>query len=465
MAYFPWTKFSTGEPEPAEEYVEIRFQNEQEMTEAARLYGMIRARISGSEREQEFSVPAPDLKTARNLFKREFCILMNEMTGKSLPWGTLSGVRPVKIPMEMLERGESDDTILRYLREDLLVTEEKSALSLEIAKRERALMRKCTDEDTYSLYIGIPFCPTTCLYCSFTSYPLSRYEKRVPEYLAALKREIDFVSEHFKGKRLRTLYFGGGTPTTLSAEDLRELLSYVRRKLDLSELLEWTVEAGRPDSITEDKLSALLSSGVSRISINPQTMKQKTLDLIGRRHTVEDVLSAYEMARGMGFDNINMDLILGLPGETEEDIADTIREIVRLSPENVTLHSLAVKRSSRLNLLKEQYQGFRMENTEAIMKNAEDALRKIGLVPYYLYRQKNMAGNLENTGFAKPGTEGLYNIMTMEECQDIVALGAGAVSRRNFPGGRIERCDNVKDIERYLSDTEEMIRRKAELFA
>ena len=464
MAYFPWTKFDTEEGQQEDDFVQILFDNEASMKEDGYLSGTIRAGISGIVREESFRAEYRDLKFCRNRMKREFCRMMSEMTGKTLPWGTLSGVRPVKIPMEMLSEGQTDSEILKYLREELLVSEEKSALALEIAKRERLLMEKCTGEDTYSLYLGIPFCPTTCLYCSFTSYPIARYKDRVDEYLMALFSEIDFVAERFRDRRLRTVYFGGGTPTTLSAADLERLLSYIEKKLNLSEILEWTVEAGRPDSIDREKLLVLKNHPVSRISINPQTMNQKTLDLIGRKHTVEEVESAYSLARELGFSDINMDLILGLPGETEEDIRYTIQRITELAPENVTLHSLAVKRSSRLNLLKEQYQGFRMENSDEIMRMCEEHLRGIGLQPYYLYRQKNMAGNQENTGFALPGKEGLYNIMTMEECQDIVALGAGAVSRRNFPGGRIERCDNVKDIGKYLSETDEMIRRKSELF-
>ena len=464
MAYFPWTRFDTEEDAEEGDFVRISFDNEAAMQEDGLLYGTMTACIGENEREENFSVPYTDLKSARNAFKKEFCRMMSEMTGKTLPWGTLSGVRPVKIPMELLEKGCTDGEILRHLESDLLVSPEKAALSLEIAVRERSLMQRCIGEDTYSLYLGIPFCPTTCLYCSFTSYPLSRYGKRLEEYLASLFKEIDFAAEHFREKRLRTIYFGGGTPTTLPAEMMDRLLSYIESRLSLDDLLEWTVEAGRPDSIDREKLQVLKNHPVTRISINPQTMKQETLDLIGRRHTVEDVREAYALARALGFDNINMDLILGLPGETEEDIGRTLEEITLLCPENVTLHSLAVKRSSRLNLMKEKYQGFRMENSETIMRMCSEKLRSVGLLPYYLYRQKNMAGNLENTGFAKPGTEGLYNIMTMEECQDIVALGAGAVSRRNFPGGRIERSDNVKDIDRYIDGIDEMIRRKAELF-
>ncbi|MBR6321992.1 MAG: coproporphyrinogen dehydrogenase HemZ, partial [Lachnospiraceae bacterium] len=408
MSYFPWTRFQTEEGPEEEDFVQIRFDNESRMAEDGFLSGTIRVKLGTSEREEYFKEDASVIKFCRNRFKRQFVRLMSEMTGRELPWGTLSGVRPVKIPMAMLEEGKSGEEITSYLRDELLLSEKKAALSLEIAERERAIMARACVPGGYSLYIGIPFCPTTCLYCSFTSYPIGRFMKQVPEYLAAVEKELDFVAEHFRGRKLKTVYFGGGTPTTLSAEDLGRLLEDVCTKLDLSGNLEWTVEAGRPDSIDREKLQMLKRYPVSRISINPQTFCQRTLDLIGRRHTVQQVYDAYSLAREIGFDAINMDLILGLPGETEEDIEHTMTEIVRLRPENVTLHSLAIKRSSRLNLMKEQYQGFRMENSEKIMRMSEEALRGIGLQPYYLYRQKNMAGNLENVGYAKPGTEGVY---------------------------------------------------------
>ncbi len=405
-----------------------------------------------------------DRSRAKTVLKRALYGILRGDTGLSLPWGTLTGIRPTKIPMAMLREGKTDGEILAHMTETLLVSEEKAALALSIAKRELSLLERIDYEDGYSLYIGVPFCPTTCLYCSFTSYPISRYEARVPEYLDTLMREIRWAGEHFRGKKLNTIYFGGGTPTTLPPEAMDFLLREVSKTFDLSSLLEWTVEAGRPDSVTEEKLRVLKKYPVSRISINPQTMHQRTLDLIGRRHTVEDVKNAYALARSLGFDNVNMDLILGLPGEDAADVESTMREIVKLSPDNVTVHSLAVKRAARLNIMKDAYKGYTMETTEEVMRMCARYLSEIGQAPYYLYRQKNMAGNLENTGFARPGKEGIYNILIMEEVQTILALGAGATTKR-VQGDLITRAENVKNVDTYIENIDEMLRRKEELFS
>ena len=232
---------------------------------------------------------------------------------------------------------------------------------------------------------------------------------------------------------------------------------------DLSHLQEFTVEAGRPDSVTKEKLEVLKKYGVDRISINPQTMKEETLTLIGRRHTVEDVKRVYQMARELGFDNINMDLIVGLPNETLEDVTNTMKEIFKLKPDNLTIHSLAIKRAARLNMYKEKYGELKLENSDETMNVTEEYARKMGLTPYYLYRQKNMSGNMENVGYAAEGKAGLYNILIMEEKQTIVALGAGSSTKAVFED-RIERAENVKDVETYIANIDEMIERKKRLF-
>ena len=233
----------------------------------------------------------------------------------------------------------------------------------------------------------------------------------------------------------------------------------------MSFLQEWTVEAGRPDSITREKLKTIKRHPVTRISINPQTMKDETLELIGRRHTVLQVKDAFLLAREEGFDNINMDIIVGLPQETKEDVENTLEEIKKLGPDNLTVHSLAIKRAARLNTQKEEYAGMKSVNSESTMELTQDAAEEMGMKPYYLYRQKNMTGNMENVGYAKPGKEGIYNILIMEEMQTIVALGAGAITKAVYPNGRIERCENVKDIKTYLEKTDEMIEHKKRLFA
>lgn len=408
------------------------------------------------------NMPRPEVK---NRLKQLLYVILSGHTGKQLPWGTLTGIRPVKIPMAMLEEGAGDTEILDYMRDTYFTGEEKGALALEIAKREKALLDTLHYENGYSLYIGVPFCPTTCLYCSFTSYPVVSWKKRIGGYLDALEKEIDFVAAHSRGKVLDTVYIGGGTPTTLEAEELERLLNKITSALDLSCLKEFTVEAGRADSITMDKLKVLKKYGVGRISVNPQTMKQETLDLIGRKHSVEQVKDAFRMAREAGFTNINMDLILGLPGEQAEDVGNTIKEIAALGPDSLTVHSLAIKRASRLSQwILENGIGM-LNNTDETMKIAEDGARQMGMAPYYLYRQKNMSGNFENVGYAKEGCFGIYNILIMEEKQSILALGAGSISKRVYPDGRIERCENVKDVAGYIERIDEMIGRKQKLFS
>ena len=350
------------------------------------------------------------------------------------------------------------------MKETYLASDEKIDLSIEIAAREKKLLEPLDYERGYSLYVGIPFCPTTCLYCSFTSYPIGKWKGRTGLYLEALFKELEYTARKMEGRPLDTVYFGGGTPTSLSAEDLEALLSRLEQLFDLSRVLEFTVEAGRPDSITMDKLKVLRDHGITRISINPQTMNQKTLDLIGRRHTVEDVREKFHLARGLGFDNINMDLIVGLPEETLCDVKNTMEEIKALAPDSVTVHSLAIKRASRLNQWIQENGVSMLHNTDETMKIAAAGAEKLGMKPYYLYRQKNMSGNFENTGYARPGKYGLYNILIMEEKQTIVALGAGSITKRVFPDGRIERCDNVKDVGLYIEKIDEMIKRKRELF-
>ena len=387
----------------------------------------------------------------KNGLKRFLYRTLSKMTGQKLPWGNLTGIRPTKIAYGMLDEGRSDAEILDFMEQSHYVSEEKALLGIDIAKRERDLLKEIHYEGGYSLYIGIPFCPTTCLYCSFTSYPIAAFRRQVDAYVDAVIKEMDYVAENFQDKVLDTVYIGGGTPTTLEPEQLDRLITALKSKFDFSTVKEFTVEAGRADSITREKLEVLHRHQVSRISVNPQTMKQETLDIIGRKASVEQVLTAYRLAREVGFDNINMDLILGLPGELEADVQRTIEKIVELAPDSLTQWI--------------QENGVSMlHNTDETMKIAAAGAEKLGMKPYYLYRQKNMSGNFENTGYARPGKYGLYNILIMEEKQTIVALGAGSITKRVFPDGRIERCDNVKDVGLYIEKIDEMIKRKRELF-
>ncbi len=411
-------------------------------------------------REHASDAARPEIK---NVLKQLLYQVLSAHLGKTLPWGTLTGIRPTQISMGMLEEGWPEEEILADMERKYYISREKGKLSIDIAKREKELLSVLHYKDGYSLYIGIPFCPTTCLYCSFTSFPIGLWKKRVGDYLEALEKEMAYVAEVYRDKILDTVYIGGGTPTTLEPEELERLLASVGRYFDLSHVQEFTVEAGRADSITREKLQVLKKHKITRISVNPQTMKDETLKIIGRRHSVEQVKSAYWLAREEGFDNINMDIILGLPGEVEEDVRYTAEEIRKLNPDSLTVHSLAIKRASGLNRWIEENGLKALNNTDATMDIAAKAAEDMGMEPYYLYRQKNMSGNFENVGYARPGKYGIYNILIMEEKQTIAALGAGSISKRVYPDGRIERSDNVKDVSQYIERIGEMIERKKHL--
>ena len=373
--------------------------------------------------------------------------LLVKLTGRTLPWGNLTGIRPAKLAMGMIESGMKNTEAAQEMREKYLVSPQKTALAITIANREREILKDIDYENGYSLYIGIPFCPSICLYCSFSSYPLKVWEKRTDEYVESLCREVRETARMMKGRKLDTIYIGGGTPTTLLPHQIRKLLDTVGESFGYEGLAEFTIEAGRPDSITREKLQAIQEYPVTRISVNPQTMNQETLDIIGRRHTVAQTKEAFYLARELGYDNINMDLIVGLPGE--------------LAPDSMTVHSLAVKRAARLNIFKEKYQEMSFENNQEIMDLTMKTAYEMGMGPYYLYRQKNMKGNFENVGYAKVDKAGIYNILIMEEKQPIIALGAGGSSKLVFDhGNRIERVENVKDVSNYISRIDEMIQRK-----
>ena len=388
---------------------------------------------------------------------------------KQPAWGMLTGVRPGKLFREELE-GKTPDAALKKFISDYDVTEPRAILCRDTALVTESVINSLGERDV-CLYVGIPFCPSTCLYCSFTSYPLTSWKTQVDAYLDALEKELDYVAAKNYHRKLNSIYIGGGTPTTLEPYQLDRLIRKIRCSFDLGDCLEFTVEAGRPDSITEEKLLVLRKNGISRISINPQTMKQKTLDLIGRHHTVEQTIESFRMARKLGFDNINMDLIMGLPEENLADVRNTMEILKELDPDNITIHSLAIKRAARLNIFKDRYESMMMVNTQEHMDLCAEYCHQMGLSPYYLYRQKGMAGNMENVGYAKPGKAGVYNVLIMEERQTIVACGAGASTKRVWPQPnadgthRIERCENVKDVGLYMKRIDEMIARKQQLFS
>lgn len=415
--------------------------------------------------EEQISCDFTNRRETKNALKKLLYNVMKKDTKVELPWGNLTGIRPAKIIALMLEEGMSDNDIRQEMKDTYLISDEKLDLAMDIAKRESYLLSTMNYKEGYSLYVGIPFCPTTCLYCSFTSFPIGLYQKKSDDYVEAVIKELKFLGEKLKNRELNTVYIGGGTPTTLNEEQLDRLICEIKENFDFSTVKEFTVEAGRPDSITKEKLLVLKKHNVTRISINPQTMNQVTLDLIGRKHTVEQVKDAFYLARECGFNNINMDFIVGLPEETEDMVKYSMEETMKLDPESITIHSLSIKRTARLNMEKDSYENMKIENNSHLMNITNDYARKMGMKPYYLYRQKNTAGNQENVGYSKHGCEGLYNILMMGDYQDIWAAGAGAVTKL-LSQNRLEgkRVDTVKNVDQYIERIDEMIARKEKYF-
>lgn len=404
-----------------------------------------------------------DRHDAKNRVKQLTYKALAAYTERELPWGDLTGIRPTKLTMHWLEEGYTEEEAAHAMREVYLTSPEKADLAVRVASLEKKLLDDMDPLTGYSLYVDVPYCPSICLYCTFGSHEMNAFRKTVEPYLDALEKELDFIREAMRGRRLDTIYVGGGTPTSLDPQDLDRLLAMICSRFEADQVKEFTVESGRPDTITEEKLDVLKKYPVSRISINPQTMNQRTLDVIGRKHTVDQVRDTFRLARKKGFANINMDLIVGLPGEGEAEVEATLKEIEALGPDSLTIHSLALKRAARLNLFKDIYAPVSFENSARIMDRTASSAGSMGMNPYYLYRQKSMAGNFENVGYARPGREGLYNILIMEEKQSILAAGSGASTKFVFEEGRrIERVENVKNVQEYISRIDEMIERKRE---
>ena len=424
--------------------------------------------------------------------------ILQKKCGRSLPWGDLTGIRPVSLAGKLLEELKNEEIqteqeeirFYQALKDEYCLEGEKAELLRFLALRERDILQKAEErsgikiEDGFSIYIHIPFCPSKCAYCSFLSSPIGPFSDRISDYLEKVSEELDFALYEMgerRGKTLQSIYIGGGTPTALPEKALEELLILVEKKLlssPYSKVLEYTVEAGRPDSLEGKKLALLKAHSVGRISINPQTFRQETLDLIGRKHSIESVVDRFYEARALGFDNINMDLILGLPSERLSDVEESLLKIRELAPENLTVHSLAVKRAAKLKTEENKYRGayqagasseefplkrefslsyipsWRKQESrtemEWMMLSAMQTAEELSLYPYYLYRQKNMAGNLENIGFSKEGKECLYNIFMMEEKHTVFGVGAGSSSKILFGNGRLERVDNGKDFRSYM---------------
>lgn len=456
MAYFPRTKFEDADVIPVEgDYVISELKHEDGV------YSYITT-LSYNGNVKTNTVTSFEYN--KTYFKQSFHTIAMELIGGFLPWGVLTGIRPGKIARELMESGMNACEVKSRFLDFYLTTDKKAELAIEVAQNEMCTL-KDIDKDAVSLYIGIPFCPTRCLYCSFTSQSIKFTSKFVEPYLEALYKEIEYTAAKLRETpyHIETVYIGGGTPTSLTAEQLDGLIGKMYAEFDLSRIKEFSVEAGRPDTITVDKLKALKDNNVTRISINPQTINDKTLEIIGRNHTAQQFVESYRMAMDCGLTNINTDIIAGLPGESVDDFMKTLDCIEQLNPRNVTVHTMSIKRSS---FLAQDYDAYSVTSATAVntmLDAAYDRMKSLGKIPYYMYRQKNMLGNLENVGYTDPGFENLYNIYIMEEVQSIIALGTGA-SSKIVKGDNINRVFNVKDVYEYITRHDEMLKRKDEIF-
>lgn len=406
----------------------------------------------------ELALTATPEEQKRELSRLVF-LLLREQSGFSPPWGMLMGVRPLRLLRRLLEEQGEEQGIASF-QENYYVSPDKTKLALETMNSQKNILL-ATHDKAFSLYISIPFCPTRCLYCSFVSHAIERTADLVPQYVEKLTEEIRETGRLAKelGLELQTVYMGGGTPTSLTPEQLEKILHTVAESFSLEHLLEYTVEAGRPDTVTREKLDVLRRYGVNRISINPQTMQDRVLDTIGRDHTTEQTLQAFALAKKVGFSAINMDLIAGLPGETGEEFLTGLSQSMELSPDNITIHTLTVKRSSYLRESMEQLET--RQQLPALLKEAKSQLLAKGYAPYYLYRQKGTLENLENVGYTKPNKNSYYNIYSMEEVQTILAVGAGAATKLYARPNTIKRIYNHKYPYEYLDDFDEIMRRKS----
>ncbi len=384
------------------------------------------------------------------------------MNGKNTanPWGGIQSVRPVKRVLQMLDDGMDAQSIRKALQADFGVSDEKITLALSVAESERTLLQSISQRDA-GLYIDIPFCPTRCAYCSFVSMSADRMTEFAEPYLAALYRELDAIGRIVKdlGFTIKTVYIGGGTPTTLMALELDNLLYKIQSVFELSAMTEFSIEAGRPDTITDEKLSVMDRRGVTRVSVNPQTIHEKTLQIIGRKHSAEAVFRAVNLVRKHQIPVLNMDVIAGLPGETLQDFQKTLEAVKACRPENITIHTMSIKRASQLKQDAFQPSAGAHRTAVEMLAFAHPYMMQNRYKGYYLYRQKNTLGNLENTGFCLPGTASLYNVGMMEEFLPVFGAGVGAVTKLVRPG-RIERIFNVKDVSEYIKRQAEMRERK-----
>ncbi|HHU62931.1 MAG TPA: coproporphyrinogen dehydrogenase HemZ [Clostridiales bacterium] len=419
-----------------------------------------------TEGETVYGLPEGYIKDKAFKYGLKRCVLklLTRYTGYRPPWGILTGIRPVKLVNQMRAQGVSAAEIWQYLTDELMLSNSKGSLLMEVSDIQQDVLASIA-RDGVNIYIGIPFCTSRCIYCSFVSQVMGTRNSNLEEYLNCLLEEIRCTGRMLghAGIRPLNIYIGGGTPTSLDINQLRELLDCIRQSFSFEGVEEYNIEAGRPDTIDKDKLTLLYGYGINRLCINPQTFNEKTLKLIGRKHTARDIIDKYYIARKIGFKNINMDIIVGLPGEDDTMVANTLGFLDDLKPDSVTVHALAIKKGSHLkekavksrNTLRHNY----ICNTAMVY----DSLRKMDMIPYYLYRQKYMHGNEENIGFCRKGKEGLYNITTMEDSHSIIALGAGAISKAVLNNNRIERISNPKDTGVYVNRIHQVIDNKREM--
>jgi oxygen-independent coproporphyrinogen-3 oxidase len=402
-----------------------------------------------------------DVRTVEHELCRLIYSILKKLTGINPPWGLMTGIRPVKKVIELMEKGCDFNQTEKILTDKYEISTDKFALAYNTAVNQIPILKKI-DKSAVSLYVSIPFCPTRCSYCSFVSHSMDSAIKLMPEYVNALCRELEITGRIISetGTRIDTIYFGGGTPTSISADDIRTIMECVSKCFDLDNVREYSVEAGRPDTITEEKLRIIKEYGADRISVNPQTLNDDVLKVIGRQHTGEDFIHAYETARKIGFRNINTDLIAGLPTDTCESFCNTLDRIIDLDPESITVHTLTLKRAANLF----EHSSENVSNPAVGMVDySVKRLTESGYFPYYLYRQKNTVDNLENVGYSKKGYESYYNIFIMDETQTIIGTGCAASTKLVYPDGKISRIHNYKFPYEYIGRFEQLMEKKKEI--
>ncbi len=400
----------------------------------------------------------------QNIMSVLFYSAFSELLGVSYPWGILYGVRPARFWHSISDK-YSKEQARQIFAQKYLVSPEKLSLVEQVAENENKIISLSANK-SFSLYVSVPFCPTRCSYCSFVSHSIEKAAALVEPYVDLLVREIEQTAIYAKelGLRLESVYYGGGTPTTLSAKQLTRIAAAIRDNFDLSCLREYTVEAGRPDTVSADKLAALKAAGVGRISINPQSFNDNVLSAIGRRHSVKQTLDAFELARNAGFDNINMDFIAGLPKDDVESFKHSIKTAVSLGAESITVHTLCLKSGAYMVTRDNVFDTGDIDTVAEMVDFSREYLSAAGYVPYYMYRQGKSLGNLENVGWSKPGNECLYNVFMMDETHSVFAVGAGAVTRLKNPlSGKIERIYNYKYPYEYIDGFDNMLKRKEKI--